>query len=1380
MTIARTRTSRTEALFVALALVTASLLAGCPDIPVTHLPDAFDDSDVVDSDADVDPDAIIPLILDRVRANVDDINGGERVTISGSGFEPGMRVTFGGIPGSGALTLDETELNVDVPPHPPGLVDILVERLDGETAILEQSFLYRAPMELHGIEPARSRLAGGQHVTVTGVHFDEDTVILVGGRLLADASWQGPEQITGRLPSRLRGWGGHVDVVATNGFEQRTLSRAFEYVEELEVSWLSPTAGDVDGTTFVTLYGSGLERDSVVSIGGTVVEVVQPGAGNVMVIRTPPGVHGAADVVVQNSMATITLEQGFTYIDGDELSGSLELLGAWPASVSAGGGDQIALTVAGLAPGSGPSDVTVTVNLEPAAVIEVRPAESLVVIAMPATIEALVEISVTAGGSVVTRDDLVALHPELRIDAITPETAGPAGGSAITLTGAGFTADTVVHIGGQPAVVADGELVEGELSVKMPPVVPGRVDVVVHESGRSAVAAAAFEIQSSAGPELLAVQTEDGAWAGGRLIRLFGRGFAAWADPDILIDDRLMPRVEIIDDATIHVRSPKGGLLGAVTVDADIAGLMPMVHDLFDPTAGFGGTHGGPIPEALNVTVLDATNRQPVDEAFVILWDELDTPYQGLTDERGQITFSDPFFGEPQMVTAAKSQFTTASIVDFDARNATLLLIPLTSSPPAPGGPGPGPQPLPDGTLAGDLVVDEKHMLIPPGKCDPKLESGGTILPGSNICNECTDDDDCSGAGARCVDIGDEGKRCTTECETDDDCPSGFSCTGVGFGRIQCLPSPGEKAFWCGTTIPDVFSRSPSMFGDFADSLDEYTFTTEPGEHAVVCMGGYRDPDTLVFTPLLMGVRRHVFTMPGDVVGAQDVVLDIPLTQTLRLRLDDPPSGPGKANQHRVDIFIDLGSDGVFPMPQRGEGEDLSTLVLPNFPAAFEESLYDATYSIYSQALTPAAVSGLSNEGSFVLMEDITAVLDDAVFEVFDEGAKVTSTGITNDVNAMYGADDGRVWAVGDDGKIIVWDGTWWALQQAPTTVSFRSVWGRSAGDAWAVGDSGAVMRWDGLIWSQYDGIPDALVGANWRGVHGHATAGIFLIGDRGIWLVSETNGWVEISVPPTVGSDAVRAVWSADEAEEAWFVGDGGLVLHWTGGTSTERQDLGGEDLLAIDGAATDDVWAVGRRGRIVHWDGIRWFDYLSLTRRDLHAVHANSEYDVWAVGDAGAILQWDEVRWKVHSEAEHVDLRGVRVTPDERVLAGGIHTLLIGPFLTLPEPVNPTPMGVLLGLDLEWDNGIGPDGSFTFLQLTESTGFPFWMLMVEGRRTTVPLPDLQAAAGLGAIWPGPGLMRMIRVYMPGFDVDRYDNTQLSQYLWRSWSTVDFQVSWP
>ena len=224
---------------------------------------------------------------------------------------------------------------------------------------------------------------------------------------------------------------------------------------------------------------------------------------------------------------------------------------------------------------------------------------------------------------------------------------------------------------------------------------------------------------------------------------------------------------------------------------------------------------------------------------------------------------------------------------------------------------------------------------------------------------------------------------------------------------------------------------------------------------------------------------------------------------------------------------------------------------------------------------------------------------------------------------------------------------------------------------------------------------------------------------------------------------------------------------------------DVPGNTLHAIDGSPNGDVWAVGANGRILRYNGEVWFDYLPITRRDLRAVDAASDAEIWVTGDAGSVLRWDGDRWAVHTEVEHVDLRGVHVTAQGRVLAGGMHVLVIGPFLRVPRLVNPIEGGGLNGLELAWSLDQGHDASFTYLQMTEGQGFPFWILMVEGKRTTVPLPDLGAMWGLQSIWPGPGFMRFVRVYMPSFDIDAHDNTQLSQFLWRSWSTHDIPVSW-
>lgn len=1354
----------TKLLSALCALGMAATLAACPDLPRTA---------PVEPDADAslgDADAFVPLILERIVDSVGQPEGGERVTIYGQGLTPGATVNFGDAPGNGMLTLDEGTLNVNVPSHEPGLVDVSVTLPDGQVAILENAYLFAGPLELTAIEPTVDSVRGGAEVTVTGEGFDDKVKILVAGRMLEDQQRVDANTIKGIVPARLQGEDGFVDVVASNGFEQRTLRRAFRYIDPLGVTWLSPPGGPASGGTVVTLYGSGLTKETRVSFGGIPAETVLPGRGGTLTVRTPPSLDpdgGAVDIVLVNPLESRALSSAFYYVGRDETVDGIKLVSAWPPRGNSQGGTQLALSVLGLPDNAPAKGLGVTIGGESAEVIEVRAWQNLVVVAVPPGSPGQATVVVNRSGSSSSRDDLFTYREGLVIDQAIPRSGRVEGGEEVTILGEGFTSETRVLFGGTeaPSVKLDHS---GQLRVQTPASVAGTVDLRVADSEQGVHLRAGFEFVTGDTPKLLAVSPPDGAQSGGRIIRLHGSGFSD-VNPAVFFGEGKGDEVRVIDDATIHMRAPRGEV-GAVNVRTSQFGMLAMAYEYFDPTALYMGTYGGTIPEATNVTVIDLVTREPIEEAFVISWDDTDTPFQGVTDDRGQITLSAPGFGPPQMITAAKDNYTTASIVEFDSRNATLSLIPLVQSPPNPGGGGPGPQPLPDGTVAGNVSGLDKYILPPPGNCDSKSTSA---QPGE-LCAPCLTDNDCLGPGARCTMVGDQGGRCTTACETDAQCPSGYNCVGVGFGDVQCLPAPGKRQAWCGTTATGIFDDAvidqPGAYTDTENQL--YQFNTAPGEHAIVCLGGWTDPDTGEFIPTMMGVRRHVFAMAGDLVGQQDVKLDIPLTRTLKIRLDDAPVGPGEANVHEVDVFIDLGSDGVFHMPTRGTGVDQNYFELPNFPVKFEESLYDASYTILAGAYTPETIEGTSNTALNVLLQDITQLEQDTVFEIFPEGAKLTKTGIVSEVHGMHGWGNERIWAAGDDGQVLVFDGTWWALQQVPTTSTLRDIWAANNDYVWTAGDNGAVFRWDGFEWNKIS-MPRSLSGANWWALHG-VGADVWLVGDKGVF---RHNGKVVEPIITQEGKRAVtyRDVW-AETPDTVYLVGDGGAIRRWTP-AGIEKLDRAGGDFFAIDGSRADDIWVVGERGRISHWNGNFWFDFLPVTRRHLRAVHATDSNKVWAAGDAGAVLKWDGEAWEVAAEVEHSDLSGVHLTDAGRVMTGGRHVVIAEPFLRVPNSVNPSRSGQLQGLTLEWQVPGGADGSFTYAQLLEQNGFPFWDLMVKGGRHEVPLPDLEQAWGLQALWPGPGAMRLIRVYMPDFTIDNYDRTMLNQLEWQAWTTVDLPL---
>jgi hypothetical protein len=245
----------------------------------------------------------VPVVSD-VSPDTATLAGGTAVTVTGSGFVPGVVVSFGSVPGTEvSINATGTSLQVTSPAGAAGSVDLTVTDPAGTSVTsINDLFAYGAPV-VNSVAPDAGALLGGNDVILAGngfvpgltVYFGDDAsssvTVLAGG--------------TGLYAVAPPGTPGSVDITVTTaqGTSATSLHDAYFYGSPV-VTAVSPGTGSSGGGTPVTITGSGFSPDSTVSFGlqpatsGTVnsstsITAVAP-AGNLGVIpvrvTTPAGI----------------------------------------------------------------------------------------------------------------------------------------------------------------------------------------------------------------------------------------------------------------------------------------------------------------------------------------------------------------------------------------------------------------------------------------------------------------------------------------------------------------------------------------------------------------------------------------------------------------------------------------------------------------------------------------------------------------------------------------------------------------------------------------------------------------------------------------------------------------------------------------------------------------------------------------------------------------------------------------------------------------------------------------------------------------------------------------------------------------------------------
>lgn len=250
---------------------------------------------------------------------------------------------------------------------------------------------------------------------------------------------------------------------------------------------------------------------------------------------------------------------------------------------------------------------------------------------------------------------------------------------------------------------------------------------------------------------------------------------------------------------------------------------------------------------------------------------------------------------------------------------------------------------------------------------------------------------------------------------------------------------------------------------------------------------------------------------------------------------------------------------------------------------------------------------------------------DNTVYAVGDSGTAIKwngagwfglDTGTRDSLYAIYGFTADDVWAVGDKGFAAHWNGTYWARTPTGKTTPLRAVWGAAPNDVWAGGDGGEFVRWNGTTWTSMPHSTTPITS-----LWGVAANDLWAVGGDG--NIRRWNGmqWAYI-VPPAVAT--FYDVWGSS-ANDVWLSAENGF-WRWNG-TSWQQVPAPVERYaLRLKGTGPNNIWAIADSSALLRWQGAGWNTVMESrgVTQPLAGLSARGT-DAWFVGGDGLIIHWD-----------------------------------------------------------------------------------------------------------------------------------------------------------
>jgi large repetitive protein len=292
-----------------------------------------------------------------------------------------------------------------------------------------------------GLAPSAGPLAGGNTVTITGVHLTGATGVSFGGNAASNFNVVSDTQLTATAPTG----SGTVDVRVTtpNGTSVAAPADKYTYTSGATVSALNPSSGPTAGGNTVTITGTNLSNASAVSFGATPATSFSVVGPTQISAVAPPGAAGTVDVTVTTSGGTSPTGSSdhYTYVAAPTVTALS------PNAGPSAGGTGVTITGTGFtgatAVAFGTMSATSFTVASDTSITATSPSGS-------GTVD--VKVTTIGGTSATGAADGFTYIAMPTVTGLAPATGPAAGGTIVTITGTNLSGATAVKFGGSAAV----------------------------------------------------------------------------------------------------------------------------------------------------------------------------------------------------------------------------------------------------------------------------------------------------------------------------------------------------------------------------------------------------------------------------------------------------------------------------------------------------------------------------------------------------------------------------------------------------------------------------------------------------------------------------------------------------------------------------------------------------------------------------------------------------------------------------------------------------------------------------------------------------------------------------------------------------------------